>query len=478
MNAFKKTTLTLLLTLSTLGFANVTAPEIDTTRPLPSLSSMNQLGELSFSVPEMKRFHTRDGVPVIFTPIKGLPMVDVSLSFQAGSAYDTQIRADGFGIANMTATLITKGTARLTEDEFLEKSEGLGIQLSANASRDALSLNLRSLSQKDTLEPAIALLIEALTTPAFDETVLKRTQTQLITALTQQEQVPSHVANVAFFQALFGDHPYAHPVTGTKDSVGSLSRAELLAFAQRFLVAQNAVITLTGDLSETDAKRLAEQLATALPKGEKAPALPMPATPKATHVHINHPSPQTAILMGNLSTPFLNTSAARQEQNTFTLANTVLAGGDFGTRLMDEIRVKKGHTYGIYGSNHQLSAAGIYSISFATQNEKTADALFDTLAVIKDTQANGIRQDELDLVRFESKNSFPNEFSSNSGIHRLAHYMNFYALPDSYLKDYAKSLDQVSLKDANAALNRTISPEKFVIITVGSQTPDLTNIGR
>ncbi|MDO4427614.1 MAG: pitrilysin family protein [Moraxella sp.] len=478
MNAFKKTLLSLTLALSTLSLANVTAPPVDTTRPLPTLGSMNQLGELSFSVPTMIRFHTRDGVPVIFTPIKGLPMVDVSLSFQAGSAYDTQIRADGFGLANMTATLITKGTARLSEDEFLEKSESLGVQLSASASRDAWSLNLRSLSQKDTLDPAVALMMEALTTPAFDETVLKRTQTQLITALTQQEQVPSHVANVAFFQTLFNDHPYAHPVTGTKDSVSRLSQAELFAFSKRFLVAQNAVITLTGDLSETDAKLLAEKLATALPTGEKAPALPTPATPKATHVHINHPSPQTAILMGNLSTPLLSTKSALHAQNTFDLANKVLAGGDFGTRLMDEIRVKKGYTYGIYGNNQQMSTAGIYAISFATQSEKTADALFDTLAVIKDAQTSGIRQDELDLVRFESKNNFPNEFSSNSGIHRLARYMNFYALPDSYLKDYAKSLDQISLKDANAALNHTIMPENFIIITVGNQAPNLVNIGR
>ncbi len=470
----------LLLALALIGFgmiavpshANVVTPSIDYTKELPKLDSINQLGELVFTVPTMHRFHTSTGVPVIFTPLDSLPIVDVSVAFLAGSGYDTSIDDKAYGLANMTATMLTQGTIHLSEDDFITQKENLGIDLYAGANKDMLAMSLRSLADKETLNQATNLMLDALANPRFDTAVLERNQDRLITSIRQQEQNPNYLAKVAFGKAIFGDHPYAYPITGTKESIGKLSTDQLKKFHQTYLVNGNATITITGKLSLDDAKRLADTISTALPKGDKAPSLPTPTTPKAKHIHVEYPSNQTSILIGNLTDGYANDEASLQRTTDFTLANDVLAGGDFSARLMDEIRVKKGYTYGISGGLQKMQAGGVYAISFATQTAMASNAINDTLKVINDTQSTGVSHDELNLALFNNKNSFPNSFASNAGIHGIATTMGFYELPDNYLLDYAKRLDNVSLANANTALNTVIQPSQFVIVSVGATKPD------
>ncbi|MDO5650970.1 MAG: pitrilysin family protein [Moraxella sp.] len=463
-------TLILSYFVSLSSHANVNTPNIDNTKPLPVLESMNQLGELKATMPVMERFVSANGVPVLLTRTHELPMVDVSISFVAGSAYDTQIRADGFGIANMVATMLTQGTDTLTEDEFVFASEQLGISLDSNATRDSLSVGLRSLSDKVTLDKAVALMASTLSTPAFDNDVLTRNKNRLALSLQQSEQRPNYLANVAFAKAAFGNHPYAHPITGTKDSVANISQADLQAFKDRFLVARNAIITITGDVDTSTATQIANTLSTALAQGTPAPNLPTPAKPAPTRIHINHPSPQTSIIIGHLSEPRATNQQAMQSATNFMLANDVLAGGEFSARLMNEIRVKQGYTYGIYGSTSRLKNAGLYTISFSANNDVATAAINDSLKVIQDTLDNGISQSELTLAKDNASNSEPMRFASNASIHGVANMMNFFALPDSYLTDSTARIHKTSLDSVNDTLRQSIYPNDFIIITVGGET--------
>lgn len=471
--------LSLLLALSTLSTVHAEdyrAPTvIDPNAPIAALSTLTSLDDmtpLQITVPDIEQFTTVSGVRVSFVRTTALPIVDIDLRFNAGSARDEAIRADGFGIANMTATMLTQGTSRLDEDAFNRASETLGVNLSSSAYKDMFIISLRSLSDDEHLLPAIELMTQMLNDASFDEQILARNKARLLVGLQQQKQDPSSLASLAFNEALYGAHPYAHPSSGTLKSVPSISRADLLAFKNRYLVTANASLAMTGDLTLSEAKALAENITADLPKGQTAAMLPEPKPlSKAQHIHIPFPSSQTTVLIGQLGNKRATDPIAQQQQTNFAIGNEVLAGSDFNARLMTEIRQNLGYTYGISGSMSPMLTRGPYQISFSTRNDKARAAIDASVAVIDETLDKGITSAEMRLTTDNLKNSFPMSFASNASINGLLGMMNFYQLPNSYLSDYVSRIEQVTLPAVNQTMRETLQPDQFLIVTVGEVDP-------
>jgi len=439
---------------------------------LSKLSSLNTVKPLQVTVPNVDHFETTAGVPVSFVRAAALPIVDIDLRFNAGSARDGNIRSEGFGIANMTATMLTQGSQSLNENEFTRAVETLGINLNSSAYKDMFIVSLRSLSDDEHLLPAIDLMTQMLTKPTFDQQILARNKARLLVGLQQQKQDPGSLASLAFNQALYGKHPYAHPSSGTLESVPSIERKDLIDFQNRYLVAANASLAMTGNLTLIQAKKLAENITVNLSMGKAAAVLPEPKPlDKSQHIHIPFPSSQTTVLMGQLGSKRATDPKAQQQQTNFAVGNDVLAGGDFNARLMTEIRQNLGYTYGISGSMSPMLARGPYQIGFSTRNDKVRAAIDASLEVINDTLDNGITSTEMRLTTDNLKNSFPMSFASNAGINGLLGMMNFYQLPDSYLIDYVSRIDQVQLSEVNQTMRDTLEPDKFLIVTVGQDDP-------
>lgn len=448
---------------------------VDSDAPIKALSTLTSLKDvqpLSVSVPDITRFTTTSGVPVSFVRSEALPIVDIDLRFNAGSARDDSIRADGFGIANMTATMLTQGTDTLDEDAFTRAAETLGIDLSSRAYKDMFIVSLRSLSDDEHLTPALDLMTQMLTAPTFDNDILARNKARLLVGLQQQKQDPGALASLAFDKALYGDHPYAHPSSGTLETVPSITQNDLRAFQKQFLTAKNATLAMTGNLTLDQARAIAENITSTLPQGQAAKTLPEPAPlTKAEHIHIPFDSSQTTVLMGQLGEKRATDPIAQQQQTNFAVGNDVLAGGDFNARLMTEIRQNLGYTYGISGSMSPMLTRGPYQIGFSTRTDKARAAIDASLEVINDTLDNGITKSEMRLTTDNLKNSFPMGFASNAGINGLLGMMNFYQLPDSYLEDYMTRIDSVTLGGVNQTLRNTLHPDKFLIVTVGNDDP-------
>ena len=451
------------------------ASTVDTSAPIAALSKLTSLDDakpLKVTVPKIQQFKTKAGVPVLFVPTTALPIVDIDLRFNAGSARDGSIKSTGFGIANMTATMLEQGSKRLDENEFTRAVETLGINLSSSAYKDMFTVSLRSLSDDKHLLPAIDLMTQMLTEPSFDEQILARNKARLLVGLQQQKQDPNSLASIAFSKALYGSHPYAHPSVGTLDTVPNIEKKHLIDFKNRYLVAANASLAMTGNLTLAQAKKLAEDITVNLPVGQAAPSLPEPKPlTKAQHIHIPFPSTQTTVLMGQLGEKRATDTQAQQKQTNFAVGNEVLAGGDFNARLMTEIRQNLGYTYGISGSMNPMLARGPYQIGFSTRNDKARAAIDASLAVIDDTLKNGITSDEMKLTTDNLKNSFPMGFASNAGINGLLGMMNFYQLPTSYLSNYVSRIEQVTLSEVNKTLRDTLKPKDFLIVTVGEVNP-------
>ena len=455
--------------------SRASAATVDTNAPIAALSKLSSLDNvkpLQVTVPTIEYFNTRSGVPVAFVRAEALPIVDIDLRFNAGSARDGDIRANGFGIANMVATMLPQGTTLLAEDDFTRAVETLGINLDSSAYKDMFIVSLRSLSDDEHLLPAVDLMSQMLTKPSFDAKILARNKARLLVGLQQQKQDPGSLASIAFNQALYGSHPYAHPASGTLDTVPSITQQDLTEFQKRYLVAANASLAITGNLTLSQAKKIAEDITANLPAGKKAAALPEPKPlSKAQHIHIPFPSTQTTVLMGQLGEKRATDPQSQQQQTNFAVGNEVLAGGDFNARLMTEIRQNLGYTYGISGSMNPMLARGPYQIGFSTRNDKARAAIDASIEVINDTLDKGITNAELQLTTDNLKNSFPMGFASNAGINSLLGMMNFYQLPKDYLSNYTARLDKVKLPDVNQTLRDTLQPDTFLIVTVGEKNP-------
>ncbi|WP_198329834.1 M16 family metallopeptidase [Psychrobacter cibarius] len=471
-----------LTTLTMTAQANTTDAEeyrgsaaVDTSAPIAALSKLTSLDDdkpLTVTIPTIQQFKTKAGVPVRFVQTTALPIVDIDLRFNAGSARDGSISNTGFGIANMTATMLTQGSKRLDENEFTRAVETLGINLNSSAYKDMFIVSLRSLSDDKHLLPAVDLMTQMLSEPAFDDSILARNKARLLVGLQQQKQDPNSLASIAFSEALYGEHPYAHPSAGTLESVPTIEKQQLIDFKNRYLVAANASVAITGNLTLEQAKKLAEDITSKLPKGQPATELPEPKPlSQAKHIHIPFPSTQTTVLMGQLGDKRATDPQSQQKQTNFAVGNEVLAGGDFNARLMTEIRQNLGYTYGISGSMNPMLARGPYQIGFSTRNDKARAAIDASLAVINDTLEKGITSTEMRLTTDNLKNSFPMGFASNAGINGLLGMMNFYQLPNSYLTDYVKRVDQVKLSEVNQTMQDTLKPDDFLIVTVGQEDP-------
>ncbi len=449
--------------------------EVDTSAPIAALSTLTSIDDakpLTVTVPTIEHFTTTAGVPVSFVRATTLPIVDIDLRFNAGSARDASIRQQGFGIANMTATMLTQGTKDLGEDAFTRAVETLGVNLSSSAYKDMFIVSLRSLSDDQHLPAAIDLMTQTLTQPNFDPQILARNKARLLVGLQQQKQDPGSLASLAFSEALYGSHPYAHPSSGTLESVPNIERQDLIDFQNRYLVADNASLAMTGNLSLAEAKKLAEGITANLPAGKAAATLPEPKPlTEYKHIHIPFPSTQTTVLMGQLGDKRATNPKEQQQQTSFAVGNDILAGGNFNARLMTEVRQNLGYTYGISGSMNPMLTRGPYQIGFSTRNDKAGKAIDASLAVINDTLDKGVSTDELRLTTDNMKNSFPMSFASNAGINGLLGMMNFYKLPDNYLTNYVTRIDNVTLAEVNQSMRDTLNPDNFLIVTVGQDDP-------
>lgn len=445
--------------------------EADPSAPIAAMNTLDSLKNvppLQFTLPNIQHFTTTTGTPVAFVATPNLPMVDVSVYFNAGSARDEAIKPQGFGLATLTADALTKGNARYDEEAFNQAVEQLGLALDAAAYKDMMIVHLRSLSDSAYLSPALTLLADTLRAPSFSEDSLKRSKAQMMVALARQQEDPDTIAAQTFNQALYGNHPYAHPTLGTPKSVPNLSRSDVQAFARRFLVAQNANIAITGDLTLAQARALANQLTRAMPQGKPAPALPnaKPLT-KARHIHIPFDSSQTAVVIGQLGEKRRTNPAALQAQTDFALADDIVGGSNFQARLMADIRKKRGLTYGIYSNMTPMQSQGSYTVTFSTRNDKTAEAVAASQAVLQDVVQQGVSQAELDLTKDAFINRFAQNFASNAATNATIGMMGFYGLKDDYLTHYVTRVQRANREAVSQRYRTLIDPQRLLIVTVG-----------
>jgi len=411
--------------------------------------------------PEIQHWTTSNGAKVYFVPSNDIPMVDVRVVFDAGSARDGDLP----GTAIMTNGMLAEGAASDDAQVLAEKFEAVGAVFSNGSLKDMAWLNVRSLRADKYLQPALINLKNILSYPEFPQTAFKRELERLKISVQGSKQSPGRIAKQRFFAELYGDHPYAQPSEGTEESLKKLKLKHLKAFYKKYYVARNAVLSIVGQLSRAEAEKMAENLLANLPAGQHAPALPdVKPLIEAKTVHIDFPSMQSTVLMGQVG-------LARGDSDYYALylANHAFGGSGFGSRLMHEVREKRGLAYSTYSYFSPMHAPGPFQIGVQTRNDQVDQALEIINKELDKYVAQGPDKDELNDSLKNITGGFPLRIDSNKKIAEYLSVIGFYNLPLDYLNTFVDSINQQDTKKVKDALKRRVHPEKMLTIIVGAR---------
>jgi zinc protease len=411
------------------------------------------------ALPTIVTWQTGNGARVLFVEARDLPIVDVSLVFNAAAARD----GDKPGVARITSALLGEGAAGLSADAIAERFAALGARFSTESVRDMASVSLRTLSDRETLAAALDLAAKAVTRPDFPPDALERVRRQMLVGLQQIEQSPDDLVEREFLRTLYRGHPYASPPEGTVASVTALGRDDVRAHWARYYVGRNVVVAIVGDLDRGAAEQLAETLVGSLPAGEPAPPLPSPpaAAPSQT-VTVDHPSTQTHLRLGG-------TSITRVDPDFYPLyvGNHALGGSGLVSTLAEEVREKRGLSYSVFSSLTPMRAEGPFYVGLQTRNEQAGEALKVARETLERFVREGPSEDDLDAAKRNITGGFALRLDSNAKVLAQIASIGFYGLPLDYLATFTDRVNAVTPEAVREAFRRHIDLEHLVTVLVG-----------
>lgn len=419
------------------------------------------IASIAVATPNIQHWQSASGARVLFVEDHDIPMLDVAVSVPAGSSFDT---AEKGGVAGLTHGLLDLGAEGLSEDAISTGMADIGAQLAGGLDQDRASLSLRTLSHAAEREQALSIMARVLQHPVFPEAILAREKTRLIAALKEAETKPEFIASKAFQRAVYGTHPYALQVSGEVASVEKITVQDLNDFYRAHYNAHRAVVAIMGDVTRVQAEAIAQQLTSELPASSETVVLQEVAMQiQASELRIDHPASQSHILIGA-------PGMSRSDPDYFPLyvGNYILGGGGFVSRLMNEVREKRGLAYSVYSYFMPLKQPGVFQIGLQTKKEQADQALMLVRKTLAKFVAHGPTEKELIAARQNIVGGFPLRIDSNRKILDYLSIIGFYDLPLSYLDDFTGRVERVTTAQIRDAFARHIHPESMATVIVGA----------
>lgn len=413
---------------------------------------------------DIQRWHTPQGSEVLFVERHDLPMVDYSVIFKgAGSTADPDGKSN---IAAATAQLLTSGTAELDEEQFNAKINDLAASMDGDNSFEFSNLSFRSLSEPSVLNATADLFNQALTRPRFDETALQRVKDQAILLLKQNESYPSYIASRALTRLNYPNHPYGKSAYQTVEKIQAIGRQDLLDFHKKNYTQNQAIIAIVGDLTRPQAEQLIARTLANVPTHVNPDTSAPPVTVKGgqrENIPFPHSS-QTTIAIG---LPVM--TAQDPDYFAMIVGNYILGGGGFDSRLMKELRDKRGYTYGASSSLAAYAQAAPFTITFSTEHKNSAAALAATQAVLAEFVKNGPTEAELKQAKAHITGGFPLRFDSNGKLLANLMAVGVHKRPSDWFDTYNDKINALTVDDIKRAWQRKIQPQQMNVVVTGGK---------
>ena len=406
---------------------------------------------------DIQEVKTPGGLTAWLVEEPSIPFVAIEFRFPGGAALDAPGKR---GATNLMMALIEEGTGDLDAQGFAAAREALAASYGFDAYDDAVSISARFLNENR--EEAVALLAQAIAAPSFDQSAIDRVRSQVVAVIEGDERDPNSIARRTFDEMAFGDHPYASAKEGTLDSIAGLTRDDLVAAHQAALTRDRVQIGVAGDISAEELGPLLDELLAGLP--ETGGALPEQAsvTVEGGVTVVPYPTPQSVVLFGH-------DGIDRDDPDFFPafIANQILGGAGLQSRLGEEIREKRGLTYGIGTFLADFDYADLILGQASTDNARMAETIELISAEWARIAQDGVTEDELMAAQTYLTGSYPLRVDGNGRIAGIMVGMQSAGLPIDYIATRTERVNAVTVDDIQRVASELFDAEGLRFVVVG-----------
>jgi predicted Zn-dependent peptidase len=417
-----------------------------------------------FSFPEIRRERLATGLEIHTAEQRGIPLVTILVLVRAGASYDPVHRP---GLAAITSDLLDEGCGDLDALALHETLGRLGAQLDTEVGSDAALIALTTLAR--FMAPSLDVLAKMIAVPRFEQRDFERVRDLRLNRLLQMREVPPALAERAFTQHLYGDHPYGHLAIGTEESLRELSLEEVRAFHAQMYRPSRMTIIATGDASHDELAALVRQAfgswqpsSDGHPVGDPALAPVPPANSRRLAVIPRAGAPQSELRIGHVAV-----SRSSPDYHALVTLNMVL-GGQFVSRVNLNLRERKGYTYGVRTAFEFRRGPGPFVFHASVQSDATMDAVREVFGELEAIRgARPVTAEELELGRATLTRGYPRGFETAEQIARAIAQLALYELPDDYFTRFVPTVLALTPDDLTRAAATHIDPSKLLTVIVG-----------
>jgi zinc protease len=421
-----------------------------------------------FQLPEYEKYTLPNGLTLYLMEQHEVPLVYVNAIFPAGAVWDGEQN----GLAALTADALLFGSKNYTKDQIEQSFEFLGASISANAGTEAAKVSASF--KKDDFEKLFPIFSDIIKNPTFPQVEVEKRKQRWIAELEQDRESPRRVIRSYFNKFVFGDLPYGNPIDGTKKSIEEITSDELRGFFNLHYPLSLACIAIVGDFNTEEMKTKVESFFPPIPKVDVL-VLPKDLTKEVEILSGNRvllvnkdDSRETTFMIGGKGVAWNNPDILQID-----IVNTIL-GGRFTSWLNTALRINSGLTYGARsGFTHYKYNGTFFAYSF-TATKNTVEAIDLALQVLDRLHKEGINQETLTSAKNYMKGQFPPDYETAGALADFLTTMFFYGLDDSYINDFEKNVDAMTVEKANDIIAKYFPKEdlQFVLIGKASEIKD------
>ena len=423
----------------------------------------------AFATLPIQKIQLTTGAHLFFVESKTIPMVNIGIDFPGGFAHDNK---DRIGVSNFTSQLMNKGSkikGAIKDEAFIADSiSDLGSMISFSTGKELTSVRIKTLSSVEVLNPLVDQVSDMLAYPIFNNKILEREKSIEISGLLESETKPEYILSKQFKKMIYRDNPLGNDET--VNSIKAIKIDDLKKFHQTYYRANKMNVLIIGDLSRDKAIELATKLTAKLPNGPEQGIEIPPLSPltmqdiQKREVKISHPSQQAHIQMGMTSPP-------RNDPDYFPLlvGNYILGGGGFVSRLMSEIREKRGLAYSVSSYFYPAKNSGYFVAGMQTQKNQSEESIKLLKQTIDEFIKNGPTDDEVLAAKNNLINGFPLRIDSNSKLLDNLSAIAWFDLPLNTLDEWTNEVKKVKKEDINRVFKKNLDMEKMITVVVGGQ---------
>jgi zinc protease len=435
---------------------------------LGAVMSIGLLTSVQAALP-IQQLDSYKGAKAYLVQTQSLPMLDIEISIDAGTRYDP---ASKTGLAIMTTELLDNGIRsagrNLTEAQIADEIADLGADISVGVTGERALIRIRCLSRPDIRDRAIQLARLILSSPTYDSVIVNREKQRISAGLLEAETKPDFVLDRRFRKAVYGDYPLGNAVT--VKSIAGLSVSDLKQFHQQFYRSDRVIVSMVGDVNKSEAQEIMQTLVKDLPQtGSSIPPLPELARSPVQNlsereITIPFDSQQAHIAMGM-------TAIARNNPDYFPLivGNYALGGGGFVSRLMNEVREKRGLAYSVFSYFAPGQETGIFQAGLQTKNDQATMALDVMTETISQFIAKGPTQSELDAAKANLINGFPLRIDNNRKLLDNVSSIAWNGLPLNTLDTWTEQVNAVTREQVEIAFQKYLAMDRMKIVVLGAK---------